>query len=304
MVRPAIELITGERFTLIDMLRRYQILFTSSVTFESQGVKKLIYDVNFGLPFTRSNETEIDNITFLHDAFRFAKGSINYHLTAYSSTNSNITLYVKHIPAGIDNNTHLSLDWSDSTINREAFAHDYVLTGSTALPVTVPFYNYCNYLINHYDPTALEYADISAYSSGFLEVYLSAAEASTVLFKCERSLGDDADMYIFQGFPLVTNPLPVLQWNSETTTINTTRKTTKTLHAQGIRQDFQHTDIESSIRQLMRTTTDKRQIHAYRKILKKLTISGQSFKDFLEKVKSDASNLYQSTLIRDRKSVV
>nr|UNY47207.1 MAG: ORF1 [Picornaviridae sp.] len=274
---PVSEMVLGETFDLISCLRRFQPILSSTVSFSSAGMKRLIFDVNFGAPFLRVNSFSPDNVSFLHDAFRFSKGSLNYLITALAADNSNITVYARHIPAGLFSSFTLTESWEDVTsIAAEMYAHDIPFNKDTAIPITVPFYNYTNFLINHYNPQNSGYSDISAYSMGRLEIYLIASASTTVNFRIERSLGDDANMYVFQGWPVCSNQLTTIQWNSE----NASARQFPPLPRKILNSQCSSSSVSEMLENLIKDSKDNRNLNiALRKLENKLNIKSQGIFD-------------------------
>lgn len=209
------EILLGERFPLQAALKRYQTIASGNFSTDSRNFTKavMIYDVNYGSIAQREQSRPVDNLTFVHDGFRFGKGSLNYIFNVTTQVNESgnvipLKVQVTHIPTGLSGDPEpgpaftvvptVTSSYTPGTV----LAHELVSAGTTVIPYNVPYYSYVNYLVNGYDPTANGIASRAAYAFGQVQIEINLPPQAKFDWELKRSLGDDADLYCFQGWPL------------------------------------------------------------------------------------------------------
>lgn len=201
------QLVLGENFPLKSSLRRYQMVASGQLSASGDGLYTLIYDVNYGSIRSRVSGEIVDNLTFNHDGFRFGKGSLNYNfiMSRVNGQAGKIKARVYHKPPGLDSEVILSPDFVKSDVDLSEslsfFGHEQIGNNYHSIPFTIPYYNYVKYLVNGYDPNIAGIASNSAYSMGQVVIILECQSNTKVNWRLERALGDDADLYCFQGWP-------------------------------------------------------------------------------------------------------
>lgn len=209
----------GEDFPLKSCLRRYTRVFRTNLSVGGpSGQTRLVYDVNFG---KFSNKWyKVDNLAFCSSGFRFARGSLNYIVRVTPVEDVDYNVIVHHIPSGYSHRFYsapsIVLDRSD-IVDVRSFSREMVGSrGSSHVAFVVPFYNYANFLINGYRPSEAGFTSRAVYSLGSIVVDVNSSKPSDFDVVIERALGDDANMYVFQGWPIIETSIRYDNLNSFT----------------------------------------------------------------------------------------
>lgn len=191
----------GENINLFASSRRLAPVYTNSVTTTTTSDKLISIDVNFGSPVVRATNAEIDIVTQMHDGFRFSKGSINYYIVTNAPR-----FVVKHVPktdAFITTPAFSDFALSNTTYDSGFSQHQILRSVNGSVFVSIPYYNQHNFLTNNYDPDGSdEFWGTTRYTNGCLQIILQdLRSAATYRVDIYRALGDDAEMFCYQGFP-------------------------------------------------------------------------------------------------------
>lgn len=228
------QLVHGESFNLRTCLRRFELYQIMNLTSATQtGYHAFAIPLQYGAPGERFAGYRPDNLTFCHDAFRFGKGSLRYNLIVNHSNYPNAKIMVYHVPGGTMSYTDTNLAWLPVDLNTVSrirfFGHEVVADATTSVPFEVPYYNYVKSLVNGADPTLDTYSANAMYSFGMLVflVYVPSTDMD-LRIHLERALGDDADLYVFQGWPVLERTSEMLSYvnfnaESQLTTSNLTQ---------------------------------------------------------------------------------
>lgn len=199
-------MVNGEEFDLRSCLRRFQHYITLPSRPVNALPMSLEIDLTYGHPEVRGNNTIINNLTWLHDAFRFGKGSLRFNIIVESIDGNKGKIRVYHRPPGIIPDPTRQVAWLpydtvDGGLANSFFGHEVIGNTDTTVAFEVPFYNYTNCVVNGYDPSIIGITSIGSYSFGTLIIVADANITPTTQIRIERAFGDDADLYVFQGWP-------------------------------------------------------------------------------------------------------
>lgn len=199
--------LTGETFEVRTSLRRFETVLDATDNYASStpSFREFSFDLNYGTPYGRDSNSVIDALSYFHDAFRFGKGSLRFNLIVEDSNRPDIKFWVYHLPPGFSASPTFEPTWvSVSDDHRKLYSlygHEIIANSGTTVPFEVPYYNWVDCLVNGYDPNNDGVSNLAAYSFGKLCIIYHADSALKFTARIERALGDDADLYVFQGFP-------------------------------------------------------------------------------------------------------
>lgn len=192
----------GETPNLFTCSRRMMPIVNKTVTTTVDDDLLFRMPVNFGLPGARDQSTAMDLVTQMHDGYRFAKGSVHYYIVCDAPG-----FVVKHNPR-VDTPTR-DLDFTTlepkHILDYAGCATQQVLTAvNGSVNIVVPYYNMHSFLTNDEIRTSsANYWSASRYKNGNLEIILQYLKKGVQYrLTIYRALGDDAEMFCFQGFPL------------------------------------------------------------------------------------------------------
>nr|WNV56445.1 MAG: polyprotein [Leptinotarsa iflavirus 1] len=215
----------GEEYPLRTSLRRFQSFLVTQPDLRSsdnpllENVFAFPIPLNYGHHSIRKAIDPINNLTFCHDAFRFGKGSLRFNIildsNRYLPSWFKLTAY--HVPPGILSNVITTPSWqriSEAEVAKMSmFSHEIVFNNSTSIPFEIPYVNFTRCLVNGFDPRSKGNISTAAFSFGNLVLvctlekdFIPGARPPSFRIDIQRALGDDADLYVFQGWPVVFTP--------------------------------------------------------------------------------------------------
>lgn len=209
---------TGESFDIKSVCRRYVQSQTAKTTISGSSGTRLIFDVNASTLSFREAGKPLSMMQGLHDCFRFYRGSMDYQLEFMTSKPCRARVY--HQPYYSE--SHQVPAWA--SINAGNHYMGYGVANEVAstwvqpvLPVVVPYYSKCNFLVNGFNPGLSSYNGLNTYSNGVLVVECYPFDTSTsteVRINIWQAMDDDGSFYLFQGVPKVDMNPNVVQYNT------------------------------------------------------------------------------------------
>lgn len=199
----------GEEFTMAAVCRRFETVGGPSPQDLTPGSYRLSIPVNFGYPFSiNSTGWNLDFLSALATGFRFGKGSLNFILDLNSTETVSVIVYHNPNDIAVVGDAHWINYENDDEYGFMGTAKQLWNTrGNTMIPISVPWYSFANFLSNGY----FDYAKAGTFSpsyrnNGTLNVLLDITKTTRVSLNLYRALGDDGELFCFQGFPLRRKP--------------------------------------------------------------------------------------------------
>lgn len=205
----------GENFNIFNTNRRYNRIAQNNFSIDVDTVNpvdsyEFAMNVNFGTPFKRTGLKPLDFLSSMHDGFRYSRGSLCYIFDIHCDVPCKFRLV--HIPVSsriISQAQIRPRTIGSDTIELTGYANQIVKQGvNTVIPINVPFYHFVNFLANYFDPEAVNFGALAPfiYSNGVLSLIFQPCDRNysgklNVDITVFRALGDDAEMFCFQGFP-------------------------------------------------------------------------------------------------------
>jgi len=211
----AVELNTGEEFPLRDVVRRFEVVGNFKVTIPAgENTQWLEMPLN-ALNLPRTSGT-LSNISVLGMAYRFSKASYQFLLININrTTNTPVNVrafYDSRSRNAIHAFNNVVYDWNVNAVGHEVVNRE---DSEQIVSFYVPYYNSAKMVVNDF-PIA---SDVSlgldaAYTPGYVRFSfnrpIATDEPLELEYILERSLGDDAEMYVFQGWPVCQpRPFPI-----------------------------------------------------------------------------------------------
>lgn len=178
---------------------------TTSVQSDSIISQTRIFSLpcNVGFPTYRSNVSaayRTNKIAHLHDAFRFARGSIRYILKVSASADGILTVqhvpqisnYPLNIPNQLSQIENLSNGYAETIIS---------LQQNNVTPIEIPMYSPINSMMMASYNSDTGSLNRLAQGLGALNIFWSGPSA-VINMDIMRAVGDDFGFYCFNGFPI------------------------------------------------------------------------------------------------------
>nr|UBJ26009.1 putative polyprotein [Red panda feces-associated Iflaviridae] len=220
------ESMIGENhMSLITNLRRFERWhnLTTSVSSDSLISQVRIFSIplNLGFPTYRSNVSYAyrnNKICHMHDAFRFARGSLRKILKVAASANGILT--IQHVPQV----SNYPLNVANQLTQIENLSNGYAetivsLQQNNITPVEIPMYSPLNSVMTASYNSNTGSLNRIAQGLGVLNIFWSGPSA-VISIDIMRAVGDDFGFYCFNGFPLrdvATTGFEVIGYNSNDT---------------------------------------------------------------------------------------
>lgn len=207
----------GENFETFNSCRRFNRISTFELTpTTTTQIQRVFIPVtpNFIVDYNdRNTVSHYDIVSHFASGFRYYKGGFNYVIHCSTPGTSFDAIFVPHAEVDVETTSVLSVTANQLTLNnsnpflfsnysRNLVSHSV----NSAITLHVPYYSMFNMLTNQYSPTDSE-TRFASQRCSLGNLIIEARVTDTTLptqFDVYRSISDDAEYFLFQGFPLRT----------------------------------------------------------------------------------------------------